>query len=248
MSSRSPVFVTGASSDLGVALVRKIAARPDPPKIVAHCRQGRDRLLLLAEDIGEDRIAIEEADFTSESAVIALAERSIATHGAPSELVHLPALPLVYERFPKFDWARFQTDMDVQVKSAVLLLQRFLPRMTRMPRAKVVFVLSSVTRGLPPKFLSMYSICKHAQLGLMKALASEYAGTSVTVNAVSPSMIETRFLAAIPEVAVQMAAAASPKKRNATPEDVVGAIEFLLSEASDFMTGAELPVTAGSTA
>ncbi len=173
--------------------------------------------------------------------------RSRPLTGPPARSCHLPGLALVYERFPKFKWDHFERDLHVQVQSAVVLLQRFLPRMAKMPRARVVFVLSSVTRGVPPKFLSMYTVLKHAQLGLMKALASEYAATHVTVNAVSPSMIETRFLKSLPEVAVRMAAAQSPLGRNATPEDVVGAMAFLLSPASDYINGAEIPITAGST-
>jgi 3-oxoacyl-[acyl-carrier protein] reductase len=118
--------------------------------------------------------------------------------------------------------------------------------MAKLPRARVVFVLSSVTRGLPPKFMSMYTVVKYAQLGLMKSLASEYAGTNVTVNAVSPSMIATQFLSRLPELAVQQAAAGSPRGRHATPEEVVGAIAFLLSPDAGYLSGAEIPITAGS--
>jgi 3-oxoacyl-[acyl-carrier protein] reductase len=116
----------------------------------------------------------------------------------------------------------------------------------KKPRAKVVFVLSSVTVGAPPKFMSMYTIVKHAQLGLVRALAAEYAATPLTINAVSPSMVETRFLDDIPGLAKEKAAQASPRGRIATTDDVVGAIAFLLAPASDFMTGVNLPVTGGS--
>ena len=88
---------------------------------------------------------------------------------------------------------------------------------------------------------------RYLQLGLMRAAAAEYAGTNLTINAISPSMIETRFLGDIAEVAIQMSAAANPRGRNATPHDILGAIEFLLSPASDYMTGVDLPLTAGST-
>jgi len=44
-----------------------------------------------------------------------------------------------------------------------------------------------------------------------------------------------------------MAAAASPQGRNATPQDLLGAIEFLLSPAADYITGIDIPITAGST-
>jgi 3-oxoacyl-[acyl-carrier protein] reductase len=94
--------------------------------------------------------------------------------------------------------------------------------------------------------MAMYTVVKQAQLGLMRALASEYAATGVTINAVSPSMIETRFLDDIPGLAREMSAKAAPRDRNARTEDVVGSIMYLLSSDSDFVTGIELPVTGGS--
>jgi len=94
--------------------------------------------------------------------------------------------------------------------------------------------------------MSMYSIVKHAQVGLMRSLASEYASTGLSVNAVSPSMVKTRFLDDIPDVVKEMGAAASPRGRLATPEEVAGVIQFLLSTDSDAMTGIELPVSGGS--
>jgi 3-oxoacyl-[acyl-carrier protein] reductase len=116
-----------------------------------------------------------------------------------------------------------------------------------MPGARVVFLLSFVTQSLPPKFMSYYVIVKYAELGLMRALAAEYASSSVRINGISPSTVETKFLQKVSEVAVQMAARASPLGRNATPEDLIGAMEFLLSAGAEYMTGIDIPITAGST-
>ena len=243
---REILLLTGASSDLGLALMRRLIALPDPPLVIAHGHGGLERIRAVAGEPGGGAVQPIAADFSDRESVAAMAERIQAEHGSPTQIVHLPGLKLIYERFPRFSWEHFQRDLAIQVQSAVILLQRFLPRMAKLPRAKVVFVLSSVTRGVPPKFLSMYTTIKHTQLGLMRALASEYAGTGVTVNAVSPSMVGTRFLQDLPEVAVEMAAANSPRKRHATPEEVVGAIAFLLSPDSDYINGAEIPVTAGS--
>ena len=240
MSRPDLVLVAGASSDLGVALIRRLLQSGDA-SIVAHYHSSAERI----EQLGaRDRIQPVSADFESVESVERMVEQLDGR--VPSQIVYLPALKLRYERFSKFNLDHFDRDMNVQVRSAIALFKRLLPKMAELPRAKVVFVLSSVTGRVPPKFMSMYTVVKHAQLGLMRALASEYGSSRITINAVSPTMIETRFLDEIPAIAKEMSAAAAPRGRIATTDDVVGAIEFLLSPASDFISGIEIPVTGGA--
>jgi 3-oxoacyl-[acyl-carrier protein] reductase len=241
MNRRDLVFVAGASSDLGVALIRRLLESGDA-SILAHYHQSRERLDQIGQLGAQGRIRPICADFESIESV----ERMAADlEEVPDQIVYLPALKLRYERFSKFNLGHFDRDMNIQVRSAIALFKRLLPKMAELPRAKVVFVLSTVTARVPPKFMSMYTVVKHAQLGLMRALASEYAGSPITINAVSPTMIDTRFLDEVPAVAKEMTAAAAPRGRIASTDDVVGAIQFLLSRESDFITGVELPVTGG---
>jgi 3-oxoacyl-[acyl-carrier protein] reductase len=238
------ILITGASSDIGCALVRRLLSQPEAPLVLAHSFRGGKRLRGLQEEFGS-RLQLFEADFSQVSAVTAMAERIASEQGTPARIVHLPALPLSYERFTKFNWDRFETDLAIQVRSIILILQRFLPKMAKLPRARVIFMLSSVVHGVPPKFMSMYTAMKYTQLGLMRSLAAEYAATPVRINAISPSMVETQFLKEIAEVAVQMSASANPQGRNATPEDLLGALELLLSPASDYIHGIDIPIAAG---
>lgn len=239
-----PILITGASSDIGCALVRRLLSQAEPPLVLAHSFRGGERLRALQAEFGS-RLQLFEADFSQASAVAAMADRIASEHGTPASIVHLPALPLAYERFTKFNWDRFESDLAIQVRSILLILQRFLPKMAKLPRARVIFMLSSVVHGVPPKFMSMYTTMKYTQLGLMRSLAAEYAATPVRINAISPSMVETQFLKEIAEVAVQMSASANPQGRNATPEDLLGALELLLSPASDYIHGIDIPIAAG---
>jgi len=240
------LLITGASSDIGLALIRSLLSSENPPAILAHSNSSVERIEQLQAELKAETLISLNADFSSPDAVSTLAEEIQTRFGPPSGIVHLPGLPLIYERFSKFNWEHFDTDLNIQLRSAIILLKRFLPAMAKMPAARVVFVLSSVTRGMPPKYMSMYSIVKHAQLGLMRSLASEYGETGVNINAVSPGMIETRFLDNIPAFVKEATASTSPRKRNATPEDVVQAIEFFLSPRAGYLNGVELPVTGGA--
>ena len=91
-----------------------------------------------------------------------------------------------------------------------------------------------------------YIMAKNAVVGLAKSLAVDYAPNGVTVNCISPSMIETKFLAETSHLIVEQAAQAHPMKRNATVKDVVPAMAFLLSDEAAYITGVNLPITGGS--
>ena len=239
------ILVTGASSDIGVALLRSLLSASPNTHILAHSFRGGERLEALAAEF-PGRITPVQADLSSHGASETLATHILEAHGVPTGVVHLPGLRLRYERFTKFDWRFFESDLAVQVGSAVALLGRLLPKMTKQPRGRVVFMLTSCVHGVPPKYLSQYTVVKYAQLGLMRSLAAEYAATPVRINAVSPSMVETQFLSELNDLAIQGAAASSPLGRNAKPEDVVGAIAFLLSPAADYISGITLPIAAGT--
>jgi 3-oxoacyl-[acyl-carrier protein] reductase len=241
----SAILITGASSDIGIALIRRLMAQAPAPMILAHFFRGGAKLQELQAEFGE-RIQLVQADFSNSESAAAMAEQIVTQFGIPARFVHLPALRLSPERFTKFRLEHFEDDMRVQVESAVIILKRFLPQMAKLPNARIVFMLSSTTHGMPPKFTSMYTVVKYAQLGLMRSLAAEYAGTELRVNAVSPSMIETQFLQDMAPVAIEMSAASNPLGRNATPADVVGAIEFLLSSDSNYITGIDIAITAGT--
>jgi 3-oxoacyl-[acyl-carrier protein] reductase len=239
------ILITGASSDLGGSLIRSLLAKSPDATVIAHSFSGGARIQALVAEFG-DRVYPITADFSDAASISVMTDEIAAKFMAPTQIVHLPALRMTYERLTKFDPDRFHQDMAIQVEAAILLLKKFAAKMSKMPAARLVFVLSSVTRSMPPKFMSLYTIVKYAQLGLMRSAAAEYAATSLTVNAVSPSMIETQFVEEIGDVAVRMSAASNPKGRNAIPEDILGAIEFLLSPGSSYITGIDIAITGGS--
>lgn len=216
------------------------------PRVLAHFHKSSESIAKLQADYGPVIVPI-QADLSIQDQVQHLIDRIRSEAGMPNKIVHLAALNLRLERFRQMDVRLFESDFAVQVRSILYLLREFLPAMSQSAtRSKVVFVLSSVTFGVPPKFLSAYTTVKYCLLGLARALASEYAGTNVNINCVSPSMVETAFVSDIPKKAVELSAAQNPLGRNVTTCEVTGVIEFLLSPASDSLHGVNVPVAGGS--
>ncbi|MDR1649497.1 MAG: SDR family oxidoreductase [Synergistaceae bacterium] len=105
---------------------------------------------------------------------------------------------------------------------------------------KAVVMLTTCTRGIPPKFLARYCMAKYALLGLMKSAASEYEGKGVYINGISPEMTDTKFLLNLDERIIETASRNSRFGRNLTADEVVEGILFLLSDNINCMNGENL--------
>ena len=96
-----------------------------------------------------------------------------------------------------------------------------------------------------------YVASKHAEIGLTRSAALDYAGAGIRVNAVCPGLVDTPLVAGMvdenPALHAQLAAA-HPLGRIAEPEEIADAVVWLCSERSSYVTGIALPVDGGYTA
>ena len=236
-------LITGATSDVGAALIRRIWKPGDA--ILAQGAGDLERLEPLRELCG-DNLHLFDVDLTGEASLTDFIEKVRSDFGAPTHIIHLPALRVVNTKFRNFDEQRFLLDFNVQVMSALRICKAFLPAMMKAKFGRLLFMLTDYIIGVPPKNTTAYIVAKNALRGLARSLATEAAPAGVTVNCVAPYMMETRFLTDTPDLIVEASAAANPMGRNARVEDVVPAMAFLLSDEAGFISGAELPITGGA--
>jgi len=232
-------LVVGADSDIGSRLVQSLSG-----EIIAHYYVSKEKVDGINCEsrhvipVFGDLSSIESINtFVSE---VKLLEKNI------SRIVHLPASPATPNRIARFDPNRYLREINIEVVSAALILKEFLPLMSKAGFGRIAFILTSYCIGVPPKYLTEYVSAKYALMGVMKSLAVEYAGKGITINAVAPSMIDTKFLSSLPDFEIESAAKNHPMGRNATPEDIVPVLKMLLDEDIEYMTGTVIPITGGS--
>jgi 2-deoxy-D-gluconate 3-dehydrogenase len=116
----------------------------------------------------------------------------------------------------------------------------------RSIRGRIVSIASTFAVGGYPKRV-VYAASKHGVIGVTKALAIEWAGHGITVNAIAPTAINTQMNAALfqdddwrSEVLARI-----PAGRFAVPEDVAAAVVYLASPAAEMVTGSTLLVDGG---
>lgn len=239
-------LVIGASSDTGIAFIRKLnETSKEKVVVLAHYGHNKDMLLDLANQMEQIEMHLLNADLSDSDSVMNFVQTIRNLNVVPTHIVHLAATPFSYMRMKQWDEKKVQEDMQVQLFSLAQICKVFLPEMSKQHFGKVVIMLSSYTLSTPPKFMSNYITVKYALLGFMKSAAIEYADKGITINAVSPNMMETKFLNNLDERTIEMTANASTLKRNITVDETADAILFLCSESSSYMNGVNLNLSGG---
>ena len=136
--------------------------------------------------------------------------------------------------------------IEVNLNSQFVLSRDFGKRMVERGAGKIIFIasLSSFQGGI---LVPSYAASKGGVAQLTKALANEWAGKGVQVNAIAPGYIATDLNVALQTDPERNPAILSriPAGRWGTPEDLQGAVVYLASAASDYVNGTLLTVDGG---
>lgn len=246
--------VTGGARGLGAAAARRLAAE-GARVLVADLDLEAASSCAKAIDPEGRRAAAFACDIADPEACARLVSRAHDFFGAPIDvfMAHAGrgfAGPLV-QASPE-DVRRV---VDVNVLGTLYSAQAALASLVRSPRASLIF--TSSLQGVSARAeRSVYTMTKHAIVGLTKALALEYGPQGVRVNAIAPASSDTQFLRTQLERAgskdvdrtLRDVAASMPLGWLPTPEDFADAAVFLASRASRSITGLHLLLDCGAAA
>lgn len=136
--------------------------------------------------------------------------------------------------------------MNLNLKGLFFLSQAVARLMKEQGGGKIINVAS--VAGITPDILPAYSISKAGVIMATKVMAQQWAQYNIRVNAIAPGLIKTRFSEALwsnPDI-LQVVMTRTPLRRVGEPDELVGAVIFLASDASTYVTGHVLVVDGGS--
>jgi NAD(P)-dependent dehydrogenase (short-subunit alcohol dehydrogenase family) len=176
-------------------------------------------------------------------ALRALVDRTVAEYGGIDIVVNNAANALTQPlgEFTPEAWAK---SFDVNLRGPVFLVQDALPHLARSGRGAVVNVISAGA-FLFSANVAMYAAAKAGMMSFTRSMAAAYAPRHIRVNALAPGTVDTDMVRANTPEAQKSMANAGILRRAADPDEMVGPVLFLASDASSFMTGQVLLADGG---
>jgi dehydrogenase/reductase SDR family member 4 len=239
-------LVTGAGRGIGKAIALglaeagadlAIASRklPDLEKAAEEVRKTGRKCLTTAAHIGR----IDEINNLVKKVREEFGKIDILVNNAATNPTMASALDV--------DDRAWDSVMNLNLKGLFFLSQAVARVMKEKGGGKIINIASIA--GISPDLLPIYSISKAGVIMATKVMAQQWAPYNIRANVVAPGMTKTGFSQPLwgnPEI-LKVVTERNPMGRIADPEEMVGAVIFLASDASSYVTGQVLAVDGGST-
>ena len=238
-------LVTGGNSGIGLGIARGLA-QAGASIVIAGRRTEKNSDACRAIETLNAKAADIEVDVCNEASCRSMIERAVARFGRIDILVN-NAGTAIRKQPESYTLAEWNKVIETNLTGAFLCAHAAYPQMRQGGGGKIINI-GSMLSIFGASFAVAYASSKGGIVQMTKALACAWAKDNIQTNAILPGWIDTPFTeTARKEVSGlhERVLARTPAGRWGTPADLAGIAVFLASSASDFITGAAIPVDGG---
>lgn len=245
----STVLVAGGATGIGAAVVRALRGQGDDVVLADRNPAGAE---IVAEDQPGEGWFV-QADFGTPEGPREAVEAAIALTGGRLDGVFYNAGVLMARPLEEWTAADWDLSSAVNLRGPFLVAQAAAPHLAKSDAGRIIITSSTGAlrghAGMPA-----YHATKAGVLGLVRALADELAPHGTTVNTILPGWVDTPFNDGFwnhqedPAAALAELERSIPLGRQAHPDEIVGTVLYLLSDAASYVTGQSIVIDGGYTA
>jgi NAD(P)-dependent dehydrogenase (short-subunit alcohol dehydrogenase family) len=240
-------LVTGASRGIGLAIAAELLSRGASVTITARkpdeLSAAADKLVSDAAGGDASRVLAVPGNAGSDESRAEAVDKTVQAFGNLTILVNNTGINPSYGPLVEADLNAVRKIFDVNVVAALGFVQLAHRAWMGEHGGSIINVAS--TAGLRSTgAIAAYGASKAALIRLTEELAAQL-GPGIRVNAIAPSVVKTKFAAALYERGEEAVAAAYPMKRLGTPEDIASLVGFLVSDAASWITGETVRIDGG---
>lgn len=243
--SNKVALVTGASRGIGESIARTLASYGAHVIVSSRKLEGCETVAESIRSAGgsAEAIACHVGEMDQINGIFRKIEE---THGRLDILVNNAATNPHFGPIEDTDIGAFQKTVDVNIRGYFFMSAEAVKLMKKGGAGAIVNV-ASVNGVVPGHFQGIYSITKAAVISMTQAFAKELGQQGIRVNALLPGLTDTKFASALTtnEAVKKQAMAHIPMHRVAAPDEMAGAVLYLVSDASSYTTGTCLNVDGG---
>jgi NAD(P)-dependent dehydrogenase (short-subunit alcohol dehydrogenase family) len=239
-------LVTGGTLGIGRGVAIGLAAAGAKVAICGrHDEQGTEAVKLIEASGGEALFV--RADVSVSAQVDALIAQIVKRFGRLDIAFNNAGLAAQFKPFHETTEADYDYTFNANVRGSYLCMKAEIIQMIAQGTGGSIINNSSIQGHIAIGTSGHYTASKHALEGYTKVAALDCAKAGIRVNAVAPGVLAEGRLGGgdIPQAFKDYLIAKHPLGRFGTSNDVAGAVIFLASEASSFITGASIPVDGG---
>lgn len=242
-------IVTGSTKGIGKAAAEALAEHGAKVAISSRKQDACDEVAAeINARFGEGTAIAVAANISDKAALQNLVDATRKAFGKVDVLVCNAASNPYYGPMSGIPDDQFRKILDNNIVSNHWLIQMVAPEMMERGEGSVVLI-SSIggLKGSP--VIGAYNVSKAADMQLARNLAVELGPQGVRVNCIAPGLVKTDFARALWEDPERIKATNSvtPLRRIGEPEEIAGAVVFLASRASSYMTGQSIVIDGGAT-